>query len=284
MGQTFTSGIGSLRLFDVGLGRPIRVMVVSDGHLSLDDERGAVYQEYSSRMAKAYPMAMENVSGFFEGFSPENYDLLLMLGDMVSFPSCAGVERVLSFAEGTGLPFGYTAGNHDWHFEGMEGTEVSLRKTWCDKVLAPLYQGRNPLFQRIEVGGVDFVLVDTSACVILPEQLELWREQVRRGRPTVMVCHVPLYTPGRSVGYSVGHPDWNASTDKNWKIERRMRWPEGGHDETTFAFHREVFGAENLLCVIAGHVHVQTLDVYHGKLQYTLRDFAHGGTLDLQIC
>ena len=211
------------------------------------------------------------------------YDLILMLGDMVSFPTAKGVETILEKIKPLNTPFAYIAGNHDWHYEGEPGTEMELRRKWTEKTLLPLYQGRNPLCYNIIVNGINIVMMDTSVYEILPEQLDFWREQVKAGLPILLGCHIPLWVPGRSVGWGVAHPDWNASHDQHWEIERRPRWPEASHTDVTKAFHKEVFAAPNLLGVIAGHVHRQCYDRYCGKFQTTVRATGFGGSLDISL-
>ena len=177
----------------------------------------------------------------------------------------------------------WNCGNHDWHYEGEPGTEMELRRKWTEKALKPLYQGRNPLCYNIIVNGINIVMMDTSVYEILPEQLDFWREQVKAGLPILLGCHIPLWVPGRSVGWGVAHPDWNASHDQHWEIERRPRWPEASHTDVTKAFHKEVFAAPNLLGVIAGHVHRQCYDRYCGKFQTTVRATGFGGSLDVSL-
>ena len=117
-----------------------RNSVKIDAHLSEDDERGLPNQENSKRMAAAYPQGLANFTQMLSERKTDAYDYLLMLGDMVSFPTAKGVETVMELAGKTGLPFAYTAGNHDWHFEGLPGTEIALRREWEAKRLAPLHR------------------------------------------------------------------------------------------------------------------------------------------------
>ena len=280
---SFSLNGNSVKIHGTGIAKPTRLLVVSDAHLSLDDERGIPNQENSKRMAAAYPQALANFTQMLSERKTDTYDYLLMLGDMVSFPSAKGVETIMELAGKTGLPYAYTAGNHDWHFEGLPGTEIKLRREWEAKRLAPLYQGRNPLCYSIELNGLNLVMMDTSACEILPEQQAFWRRQVEKGLPTIVFGHIPFWVPGRDVGFSVGHPNWNASTDGNWKIEQRLRWPETGHSKTTMDFHKEVFGADNLLGIVAGHIHGQSVDFYRGKFQVVVQYGVTGGFLEMTI-
>ena len=278
----FSTDGNKIKLLQAGL-KKTRILVLADSHLSIDDERGVPYQDYSRRMAQYFGQSVQNLEKVTVAARKQKYDLILMLGDMVSFPTAKGVETILAKIQPLETPFAYIAGNHDWHYEGEEGTEVDLRKKWTAKTLAPLYQGRNPLCYNVIVNGINIVLMDTSIYEILPEQLEFWRAQVKAGLPTLLGCHIPLWIPGRSVSWGVGHPDWNAAHDKNWQIERRPRWPEAGHTDTTKAFQQEVLSAPNLLGVVAGHVHRQCYDRYGGKFQITSQATGFGGMLDISL-
>jgi len=261
-----------VRFFSRAVQSPFKVMVIADTHLFRDDERGESHRQYSARMARAY-----NQTRHFKTGEPTNPELGLvealgvakeskvamvaLAGDMVSFPSQAAVEWLGERLADAALPYIYVAGNHDWHYEGMAGSLAELRQTWIEKRLRPLYQGQNPLMAVREIKGVRFVALDNSHYEILPEQLEFYRAQVRTRQPLVLLVHIPLYAPGRPVGFGCGHPQWGAATDRNFELERRPRWPSSGHTEATMAFHREVFTTPNLLGVCAGHIHRPSSDV-----------------------
>ena len=68
-----------------------------------DDERGLPNQENSKRMAAAYPQGLANFTQMLSERKTDAYDYLLMLGDMVSFPTAKGVETVMELAGKTGL-------------------------------------------------------------------------------------------------------------------------------------------------------------------------------------
>lgn len=278
------------RFFTNSLQTEFKVMVIADTHLFRDDARGIPFEKYSGRMAKAYNQTRHFKTGeptnpeqaFVETLKIANeagVKLVLLAGDLVSFPSEAAVEWVVEKMDANGLPHAFVAGNHDWHYEGMEGSLEELRQTWIRERLLPLYRGANPLMQVQEVEGVRIVLLDNSHYEILPEQLAFYRKQVETGQPILLVVHIPLYAPGRSVGYGCGHPQWNASTDRNHQLERRPQWPKSGHTDTTLTFHREVFATPNLLGICAGHIHRPTLDIVDGIPQIVTEANATGGWL-----
>ena len=57
---SFSMNKNSVKIHGTGIAKPTRLLVVSDAHLSLDDERGIPNQENSRRMAAAYPQAFAN--------------------------------------------------------------------------------------------------------------------------------------------------------------------------------------------------------------------------------
>ncbi len=279
-----------VRFFSTALKSPFKIQVIADTHLFRDDKRGEPYQQYSARMARAYNQTRHYKTG--EPTNPEKglvealrqaqdakVELVVLLGDIVSFPSEAAVEWVGERLAESSLPFLYVAGNHDWHYEGMEGSLEELRRTWIERRLRPLYQGQNPLMAVREIHGVRLVTLDNSHYQILPEQLEFYRSQARTGQPLVLMVHIPLYAPGRPVGFGCGHPQWGAATDRNFELERRPRWSQSGHTATTMTFHREVFSTPNLLGIFAGHIHRPSLDVQHGIPQIVAEANATGACL-----
>jgi DNA repair exonuclease SbcCD nuclease subunit len=276
------------------INEPLKVVHIADTHLFKDDERGIPYQEYSNRMAKAYNQTthfqtriITNPEEAFEqalAFAKEvNADVITLIGDIFSFPSEAAIEWVQSKLKDTGIPFIYTAGNHDWHYEGMEGTMESLRDTWIENRLLPLYQGNHPLMAAYDIKGIRFLAIDNSTYQINEEQLAFFIEQVASGKPLVLLVHIPMYAPGKKISFGCGNPNWGAATDQNFKLERRPKWPESGHTQTTLNFHKEVFNAPNLLGIFAGHIHRNSIEIIKGKPQIVTDDNASGGYLDINF-
>ena len=284
---TFSMNDNQVSLYTTARVTPTKVFHITDTHLSLDDERGAPYREFSKRMAGAYTSnrhfqtgephsAAEHFEWTLATARKEKADFIALTGDIFSFPSEAAVEWALQALKQTGIPFAYVAGNHDWHYEGMEGSSQQLRETWTVKHLSPMYQGRHPLYAAYEFNGMRFVCIDNSTYEILPEQLDFFKEQAKTKTPLVLLMHIPLYVPGRSMGFGCGHPDWGEKTDRNYETERREKWRKEGHTQVTMDFCREVFTAPNLLLILAGHTHQDSLDINNGIPQRVSRENACG--------
>jgi predicted MPP superfamily phosphohydrolase len=291
---TFSQTDNKISIYTKASVTPTRIFHITDTHLSIDDERGVKYKEFSKRMAGAYSSnrhfqtgetasTQENFVRTLALAKEQKADFLALTGDIFSFPSEAAVEWALKELTNAGIPFAYVAGNHDWHYEGMEGSSEQLRKTWTEKRLKPMYQGHNPLFAAYDFNGIRFVTIDNSTYEILPEQLDFFKEQERSDTPMILLMHIPLYFPGRSMGFGCGNPDWGEKSDRNFEIERREKWRKGGHTKTTMDFHSDVFNTSNLLGVLAGHTHHQTLDIKNGIPQHVSAHNATGYYADIKI-
>ena len=276
---------------------PVKLLLVSDTHLWMSDEREVPFRQYSERMSKAYNhtkhfRTLEDTDPATEFRKTMDMakklapDAIFLLGDIVSYPSEAGIEYAKSLLDETGIPWYYTNGNHDWHYEGMEGTEIALREEWTARRLSPLFKGANHLLYSVDVKGLKVIMLDNSVYEILPEQLTLFRKEMAQRKPALMMSHIPLYAPGFTTGYGCGHPDWNAETDRNYIVERRPRWPAEGHTETTFAFWKEVVTGcrkNNLLATFAGHVHHQASSLVEGWPQFTLKANLTGAYMVVEV-
>ena len=112
-----------------------------------------------------------------------------MVGDIFSFPSEAAIEWVRSKLDATGIPYIYVSGNHDWHYEGMKGSLESLRDTWIEKRLLPLYQGNHPLMAAYDIKGIRFLAIDNSTYQINEEQLAFLSTQIASGKTGFVGSH-----------------------------------------------------------------------------------------------
>ncbi len=272
----------------------IKVVHIADTHLFMDDERGIPFQKYSYRMAKAYNQTIhfktrektfpkESFEQTIAFAKKVNADVITLVGDIFSFPSELAIEWVKSKLDATGIPYIYVAGNHDWHYEGMEGSLETLRNTWIENRLWPLYQGNNPLMAKYDIKGIRFLAIDNSTYEINNEQLDFFSEQIETGLPFVLLVHIPMYAPGKNISFGCGNPFWGAANDRNFQLERRPRWPESGHTQITFDFYNKVFNASNLIAIFSGHKHRNSVEFIKGKPQLVSDDNASGGYLDIDF-
>lgn len=242
-----------------GLREPLTVLHITDAHVSVVDPAEAPYHEYSARMDNAYsdhdPAA--HFTNLMAMAVERRVDLIVLTGDIINNPSRSSVAFVREAIQSTGIRTLYIAGNHDWHYEGMDGAPDTLRETWTRESLAPLYDGENPLCYAHQLDGVNFVVIDNSTYQVNDAQLAFYEQEVARGLPVVLLMHIPIYAAARSKSVSTcGDPRWGWATDKNYAIERRRRWSKRGNLPSTVTFVERVKRTKNLVAVLAGHIHV----------------------------
>ena len=210
--------------------------------------------------------SLESFENLLTTAKEKKIDLIFLTGDIINYPSETAVRAVLERLETTGIPFLYTAGNHDWYYEGMEGSADFLRETWVEQRLKPLYRAADPMCSATLFHGVNMVCIDDSTYRITERQLEFYRKQKSKPEPLVLLMHIPLYMPTLSFG-SCGHPEWGEATDRNYIIERRERWPTEGCGKATLDFVQEVFSTPNLIGIFTGHYHGSQVIVSGGGVQ-----------------
>ena len=134
----------------------LKIMQITDTHISIEDEKESDLMIYAERMHKAYNKPIKHfildtskttfdyLDELLLKAKNKNIELLLLTGDIVNFPSAVSVKYVYDRLVDSGIPWLYISGNHDWYYEGMQGNPDSLRTTWIKKNLSPFYNGRNP--------------------------------------------------------------------------------------------------------------------------------------------
>lgn len=292
--RVFSAENNKIRIYNSTVKDTLKLLVASDTHLWMSDERENEYQEYSNRMASAYHVTKHYETG--EDTSPEKafletlskaselkVDAMALLGDIFSYPSEAAIEWVTERLNDTGIPWYYVCGNHDWHYEGMQSPLNELRQQWIDNRLLPMFHRTDPMKFFVDIKGVRLLFIDNSTYEISAEQLTFLQQQIQSDKPIIVMMHIPLYAMGRSVGFGCAHPDWKLSNDNSFTLERREPWPQNGHSPITIRFREEIINASNVLAVFAGHIHHQSLDLIEGVPQFVTQYNASGAFYEVVI-
>jgi predicted amidohydrolase/3',5'-cyclic AMP phosphodiesterase CpdA len=274
------------------LKKPLVILHVSDTHISVRDNREADFWQYADRMDNAYGKPRAHFQTGQKALPAEHFrqlmavakakrvDLIALTGDIVNNPSRSSIQYVSQALAETGIPSLYISGNHDWHYEGLPGSDAALRKQWSHQRLLPLYAGRDPMGYSVVVGGINFVAIDNSTYQVSDEQLALFEKEIARGLPTVLLVHIPIWTGknvGRPASDSCGDPQWGCDADRTDKIERRERWAKQGNLKSTTAFVERVKTSPNLIAVLTGHTHrAKAEELSASAVQYVARAGCEG--------
>jgi 3',5'-cyclic AMP phosphodiesterase CpdA len=263
-----------------GLSQTTTLFQNTDAHISCDTELDLEYEPYSTRMNNAFK-DRNTTTQFVQQMhlaEQKKVDLIALTGDQVNYPSPSSISFVSEAVQQTGIPYIYTAGNHDWHYEGMEGSSHDLRQTWREKRLTPLYNGHNPSHTSLDLNELCIVVIDNATFQVSKEQLAFYREQIARNLPTVLLIHIPLYLHDHHTGSPLcGNPSWGYDTDRNYEVERRQRWPKSGNQPSTTAFLESVKSTPNLVAILCGHTHKGREASFNNAVQYETQAGFLGG-------
>ena len=258
-----------------------KILFVADTHIAFPDGLVAPYDGYAARMAKYGLRSVGVLEKIVAKAESEKYAAIILGGDIFNYPSSKNIKEVLSVLSSSKVPCHYLAGNHDWHFEGEDGSDSEQRARWL-AALKPLYFGENPLIYSKKICGVNFVMLDNSTYEISREQLDAFKRVLSEGLPVIVCAHIPFYVPGRDI-FFCGDPEWGAKNDPYYKIERRQPWSPAGVSSTTSEFCELLFSAPNVWGVLAGHIHSQSEDWYCGKFQIVAPFGGRGGFVDISV-
>lgn len=263
-----------------GIEKQFNILFLADTHFTVEDERGREYISYSKRMGGGAVLPEnygktngtdKSLAGSLAKAQQNKSELVVLGGDIINFPSLASVEHVRMMLDTAEVKWIYTAGNHDWHYEGEPGTDFEQRKKWTGTAMAPLYQANdNPMCMSRQINGINVVAIDNSLFEITEEQLDFFKNELRRGMPLILCVHIPLYTPGHNIDYGCGSPEWSKATDIYYEIERRLPWPEDGCSATTKEFHKLALSSPEVVGIYAGHVHEEAVDFVNDRLQFVV--------------
>lgn len=279
----------SATIHTTGITSVLTVMHITDSHISKIDSAESTFFEFSARMDKAYSNPVHYLSNepgskadhfheIIQKAKESNADLIVLTGDIINNPSKSSVSFISETLEGSGIEYLYISGNHDWHYEGMPGTADELRKKWINESLLPLYKGQNPMYYATERAGINFVGIDNSTYQINEQQLDFFKGELQKNKPTVLFCHIPIY-PGMA-GEKVntcGDPKWGYDSDRNFEVERRLRWSETGNLPSTQMFVELVKSSPNLIAVLTGHTHRAKVDTLQNNLRQYRTQAAYSG-------
>ncbi len=254
-----------------GLRQSVKALHLGDLHMAVVDERDSDRLDVCTGKGERFHHRHDNNDAdgntipqetafvhILEVAKQEQVDVLALIGDIVDFPAVANVEYAKGLIDESGIPFVYTAGNHDWCFFGEESTAKVRRAFWPR--LAPLTSGE-PAFSRREIGGLLFVTVDNSIYQVEEDQLESMRQVLAEGVPTVLLSHIPISLPTLRPAVMEamsGSPIMMA--DPDWAKESRKENLVDDTTPETLEFVRLVSQAENLVTILTGHCHIPHVD------------------------
>ena len=273
------------RIHIEGLERDLRILHLSDSHLTEADERDPEAvphaEEIGARFNDRTPEGQTAREVFEQTIAyarEQGIDAAVLTGDMIHFPAWAGIERVESGVKDLGVPALFTSGNHDWHFPYLEWSDAT-RQSHYPRL--ERLAGENPACHSIEIGGVRLVTLDNSTYQVSSEQVAFLRSELDKGQPCLLFIHIPIWTEALLPGVL---DQWKAPimmcASDGWTEETRSRWRVPGNDPSTVELYELLTQGEslNLAGIFCGHVHFGHAGLYReGRWQYVAQPGFAGG-------
>ena len=181
---------------DLGLVQPIRILQVSDCHLSGCCEEDS--EKAKAKSKKKTAEFLKETGGVTQeqrlkealDLSAE-YDALVLTGDIADSPSRANLELLASMLEGR--RYLYTFGNHDYYTYDSDSGNADDRERFLDDFLR--FLPCDPTMDSLQVGGVNLVALDDSLAQFSALQLEFLKAEAAKGLPILLFLHLPVYSP-----------------------------------------------------------------------------------------
>ena len=257
---------------DAGATEPFSVLHISDTHLTV------AYPDEDKWKQQLKARSTDNFGGYQEealresvAWAKKHCDYLVHTGDVMDWHSRKNLDLVKKYLGERA--FG-AIGNHEYtlyhYLTKQAGSHDSVPE--IRKVLAKYYPFKIAFDTQV-INGVNFISLDDSLGRVTPEQVRLFKAEVAKGLPIILLKHVPFYTDHI----------WTA-TNKYWGPEsgryRSTAVPERRNDAktqrtdpTTRDFIAYLKTVKELKAILAGHEHLFAQD----RFSPTAMEYLVGG-------
>ena len=242
---------------EAGATSPFSILHISDTHLTAaypGEKDGPDKMKCMERRTRTFGGRQEEALRDSLDWAKSNVDYVLHTGDLIDWQSDANFDLVKRYYGDT--MFG-SMGNHEFYtyLPGEKHTwqEPFKNRSW--ELLKASYPG-DPRFSSKVINGVNFVCIDDVFGTVQPDQIELFRAEVKKGLPIVLCMHVPILTPGI---WRASCKFWHRAGEKY----RESAVPDASgdlkrqqDDPVTRGFISYLRGEKLLKGILAGHLHI----------------------------
>lgn len=252
---------------DIGLPKPLSFLHSSDNHLCYADERDDERKrDLAARRRHAFEGDSNRCTLFLDEMlthAKEHCDLFLHSGDLLDFVSYRNLE--VGKEKMDQVDYFMAVGNHEFSlYVGEAFEDEAYKRQSYDRVQAAF---KNDLtFASRLIGGLNLVAIDNGYYLFSEEQLALFKSEVARGYPIILMLHTPIYTPDlfqemmvsrkKECAYLCGCPVHLMGDYSDYRL--RQQRP----DEPTREFIRYLQTQPLVKALLTGHLHFN----YEGTL------------------
>jgi hypothetical protein len=257
---------------DVGASKPFSALHFSDTHISMLD--AAELLSWTARELSLYearnngvfgkggfPFAMQSFAATV-AYAKRRGIPMLNTGDFFDFRSEMNLEFVRrSFA---GLDIFSCLGNHEGH--GLHTPNLNPSNMKEDDALRRRFEEviGNPLLLASRViNGVNFVAFDNTSLAKRrrKEQLAMMKAEFAKNLPTVLMCHMPPFTPELHEANCEMHRKWGFQPPKDKDLNSYYMMGEDFAKSKAPLAMRELMdfvkSQKNLKAFLCGHLHFE---------------------------
>ena len=232
----------------IGLEKPLKILHMTDSHLPFycKTDHPNMINQGKKRNEK---QSIKNLNKLIE-YGEKNCDLIIHTGDLIDYISKPCVEFAKEFLKRD--KFLFVAGNHEYAKYDGKKEDMAYRLNSMEEIGGyPV----NIFFNSHIVGDVNFVGRDDCYHQAEYEQLEMLKDEVKKGFPIILFMHAPLYEEEL---YKKSYKFWNGEICLLGSDS--VRHPEVIGDiaepfESTKAFYEYVTKEPMIKAVLAGHLH-----------------------------
>lgn len=259
----------------IGLPKPVRLLHVTDTHLTCADE-----QDDERKHALARRLRDPNKEQYLAqqiAYAEEHCDLLVHTGDLMDFVSHGNVEKAREILKNEHIFF--IAGNHDYSQYVGEAWEDDAYR--MNSYMQMGYGLGVPMFfnSRI-VGGVNIVGIDNSYYHFAHWQIWRLQKEIEKGLPVILAFHDPLFEQSLyDYHYSVSSEDctYLVGCDEAHLLRySEFRAVQQRPDEATLRMIDYIKHEPQIKAILTGHLHFS----FESMLTPTLPQFVTGGAFE----
>ena len=272
-----------------GASKPFGAVHVSDTHIVRADKRDDARKITLAANRTFAPWGEHYLDEAIRAAEAAG-EMLIHTGDLIDFVSAANLDM----AEGhfAGHDWFASAGNHEFSQYVGEAKEDAAYKSASYARVQSAYPNDLTFASRV-INGVNFVAVDDVYYYFTESQHAMMEEEMKKGLPVVMICHVPLYTPEfckseleinkGNCAYLTGVPEEITSKYDPGKTypageEWRYRKVQQKADKPTLDFIAWLKEQSLLKAILCGHCHRFFEERFSPTaIQYAVDATYHGG-------
>lgn len=261
---------------------------ISDTHLAMVDNRD---NERKMKLAAARSRIFPNAEHYLDEsveYAKKNDMMLIHTGDLIDFTTERNLDCASSHIMGDNVIA--SAGNHEYSQYVGEAKEDEAYKQQSYAAVQEVFPNNLVFYSKV-VNGVNFVAIDDIYYNVTEHQHELVEQEMKKGLPVVLLCHVPLYTPKHAeyamkrndngAAYVTGAPLSITSTYKNDpSLPESQQWRNRGvqqrADKTTLEFVKWLKKQKQLKAILCGHCHY----FYEERFSPTAMQYIVGANYD----